>query len=160
MAPMTKADPSIWTDALPYFPRHELECRGTGVIQLDARFAAALPALRVEWGRPLTPNSVCRSPQHNASEGGHPRSLHLTDNPAWPTNGTMAADIRWRGWSTDDQLAFARLAWSRGWSVGLHNGFCHVDRRGDLGLPELPQRVFLYGTWGDDFSPGDVKAQP
>jgi putative DNA primase/helicase len=32
-----------------------------------------------------------------------------------------------------------------GWSVGLHNGFCHVDRRKDLGLDNL----YFYGLLWD-----------
>lgn len=147
------------TTAIPYFSESELRCKGTGVIKLDPRFADALPKLREAWGGPLVPNSVCRTPAHNAREGGHPRSLHLTDNPHWPTLGTMGADIRWRGWEPARQLAFARVAWGLGWSVGLHDGFCHVDRRADLKLPNLPQAVFLYGTWTGSFNRDDVIAR-
>lgn len=144
------------TTAIEFFADHELACKGSGVIKLDPRFADALPALRREWSRPLSPTSVCRTPEHNAKVGGHPRSLHLTDNPVWPTIGTMGADIAWRSWPDMRKLAFARLAWKRGWSVGLHDGFCHIDRRGDLGLPNLPQNVFLYGAWSGVFSPAEV----
>lgn len=161
---------STWTDAIPYFDRHELDCKGTrhlnedgnpipgtGVIELDIRFAVAFPHLRVEWGGPLHPNSVCRTPEHNAQinngKGGHPRSMHLTQNPKHPTSGTMGADVAWRDWSTETKLKFARLAWSLGWSIGLHDGFCHVDRRADVGLN---QGVFLYGTWSGEFDPEDV----
>lgn len=149
----------IWTGALPYFSERELACRGTGVIRLDLRFAAALPALRAAWGRPLDlteSGSVCRTPEHNLRVRGHPRSMHLTDNPVHPTHGTMAADIPWRGWAAADQLRFARLAYRMGWSVGLHDGFCHVDRRADLGLPNLPKAVFLYGDWSGNFGPDEV----
>lgn len=147
---------STWTEALPFFPRHELACSGTGVVLMDARFAATLPALRAAWGRPLIPNSVCRTPEHNVAVGGHPNSLHMTVNPRWPTKGCMAADLRWRGWKPEDQLALARLAWRMGWSVGLHDGFIHVDRRADLGLAELPKAVFLYGTWSEPFNREDI----
>jgi hypothetical protein len=146
------------TTAIPYFSITELQCKGTKVIKLDPRFADALPKLREAWGSPLSPNSVCRTPAHNIREGGHPRSLHLTDNPKWPTLGTMAADIRWRGWEPARQLAFARLALGMGWTVGLHDGFCHVDRRKDLKLPELNQDVFIYGTWTGRFGVDDVLA--
>jgi hypothetical protein len=57
----------------------------------------------------------------------------------------MACDIRWRDWSLQDQLDFAQLALSRGWRVGLHNGFCHIDRLLDI-APES-KKVFLYGTY-------------
>lgn len=138
-----------WNHALPYFTKQELACKGSGVVHLDIRFAVALPALRQAWGRPLTPTSVCRTPSHNEAVGGHPRSLHLTGNPYHPTNGCMAADFVW----PNDKLAFARIAWSMGWAVGLHDAFIHVDRRGDIGLQK---RVFLYGQWSAPFDREDI----
>jgi hypothetical protein len=133
------------TGAIDFFPEPELACKGSGTIRLDPRFAEALPKLRKAWNKPLTPNSVCRTPAHNKKVGGHPNSLHLTENPKWPTFGTMACDIRWRDWSLEDQQAFAELALSQGWRVGLHNGFCHLDRLLDI-APESV-KVFLYGTY-------------
>jgi hypothetical protein len=148
------------TTRIDFFPESELACKGTGVIKLDPRFAAALPELRRAWNKPLTPNSICRTPAHNAAVKGNPNSLHMTENAKWPTIGTMAADISWRGWPVEEQLAFARLAWGMGWAIGLHNGFCHVDRRADLKLPNLPQSVFLYGEWDGKFGRDDILAQP
>lgn len=58
------------TTAIPYFSESELQCKGTGIIKLDPRFADALPKLREAWGKPLTPNSVCRNPEHNKAVGG------------------------------------------------------------------------------------------
>lgn len=150
-------------DAIPFIGKEKLACKGSGVIKLDMRFAVAFPLLWMEWlkldgDQPLDPNSVCRTPAHNAKEGGHIRSLHLTENPTWPTWGSMAIDIPWRIWGVDRKLKFARLAWKMGWSVGLHDGFCHLDRRADMGLPQLPQHVFLYGTWSNHFSPESVRA--
>jgi hypothetical protein len=131
--------------AIEYFSESELQCKGSGVIKLDPRFAAALSELRRAWGKPLSTNSVCRSPEHNKAVGGHPRSLHLTENPHWDTFGSMAADIRWRAWTIEDQESFARLALGQGWRVGLHNGFVHLDRLLDI-APES-KKVFLYGTY-------------
>jgi hypothetical protein len=154
------------TTAIEFFSQAELECKGsrkdnapgTGVIKLDPRFAVALPELRRTWGKSLNPNSICRTPEHNTKVGGNPNSLHMTENAKWPTIGTMAADISWRGWPVEEQLAFARVAWGMGWAIGLHNGFCHVDRRADLGLPNLPQSVFLYGEWANNFNRDDIVA--
>jgi len=142
-----------WTSPLPFFPAHELACKGSGEILLDIHFAVALPALRMEWGGPLTPTSVCRTPAHNKNVGGHPRSMHLTVNPARKTAGCMAADIAWRDWKSETQLRFAKLARKMGWSVGLHDGFCHIDRRADIGMAK---NVFLYGTWSGAFTVDDV----
>jgi hypothetical protein len=146
------------TTAIEFFSEKELACKGTGVVKLDPRFADALPKFRRAWGKGITANSVCRTPEHNAKVGGNPNSLHMTENPKWPTLGTMAIDCSWRGWSKDEQLRFARLAWSMGWAVGLHNGFCHIDRRADLGLPNLPQSVFLYGEWDNRFNKDEIVA--
>lgn len=139
---------------MEFFSENELKCKGTGVIKLDPLFESELPELRRDWGRPLYPTSICRSPEHNKSVGGHPYSLHLTENPKHKTGGTAAADLYWGNWSLDDQLEFAKLAWSRGWSVGLHNTFIHVDRRDTAGLP---QTSFIYGSWDNKFSPSDIK---
>jgi hypothetical protein len=67
----------------------------------------------------------------------------------------MAVDINWRGWRSDEKLSFAKLAYSMGWSVGLHDGFCHIDRRVDIGLSQV---VFLYGKWSGEFSVTQVRA--
>lgn len=144
----------MWSGDLPFFTARELSCRcGCGQVRLDQRLAAALPALRLMWGGGLTINSCCRCGAHNTKIGGHPRSLHLTDNPVHPCDGAMAVDIAWRTWPTQDKLRFARLALAAGWAVGLHNGFCHVDRRLDMGQP---QSVFLYGDWDGAFQVTDV----
>jgi hypothetical protein len=149
------------TTAIEFFSEKELGCKGTGVVKLDPRFAVALPELRRAWGEPVIINdkqgSICRAPEHNARVGGNPNSLHMTENAKWPTLGCMAIDWPWRGWPVEKQLRFARLAWGMGWSVGLHNGFCHVDRRADLGLAELPQSVFLYGKdWANHFNRAEI----
>ncbi len=142
-----------WAEALPYFKRSELACKGSGVVLLDIRFAVALPQLRQEWGEILHPTSVCRTPEHNKASGGKSDSLHLTVNNHRPSWGTMAADMSWRNWSTDKKLRFARLALKMGWSVGLHDGFVHVDWRTAAGMPRA---CFVYGTWSWAFSPDDV----
>lgn len=145
-----------WDKALPYFSENELACQGTGVICLDIRFAARLPQLRAHWGQPLSLNSCCRTPEHNQRVKGHYRSLHLTVNPEWPTWGCMAADIDWEGWSTERRYQFAKCAWELGWSLGLHDSFCHIDMRAVLNLSNLPQWVFYYDSWDGDFMREDI----
>ena len=143
----------VWTSALPFFTAQELACRHCGVIKLDLDFAAQITALRSKWGQPLTPNSCCRCPAHNAAEGGHPNSLHMTENAKHKTDGTMAIDFRWRTWETGEKLRFARLAHSMGFRVGLHDGFCHLDLGVKIGLPHKP---FLYGLWSAPFPVEDI----
>lgn len=146
------------TTPIKFFTQSELECKGsrkkgpdgkgipgTGIIRMDFRFARELPKLREAWGRPVTPNSVCRTPAHNRSiKGANRNSLHMTENEKWGV-ATMAIDWPWRGWSEQEQEKFARLALSMGWRVGLHNGFCHLDRLLDI-APHYP-KVFLYGDY-------------
>lgn len=146
----------IWTEALPFFPKQELACSHCGLVHLDIRFAVALPSLRNAAGKALYATSVTRCPRHNKNVGGHPHSMHLTENPKWPTWGAMAADIAWRRWPLRAKLDFAQLAFRHGWSVGLHDGFCHVDRRADLEQSNLPQAVFIYGQWSGGFDAADV----
>jgi hypothetical protein len=143
------------TTSIEFFSKKELACKGTGIIKLDPRFAEALIELRKAWNKPIIPTSVCRTPAHNSKVGGHPNSLHLTDNPKWKSVGTMAIDCRWAGWSLHEQRTFAQLAWVLGWTVGLNITFCHLDRRIDIGLP---QRVFMYGNWDNRFKPESVKS--
>jgi len=143
-----------WTAPIPYFSEDELKCPGSGILRLDENFAVRLPVLRHEWGRPLIANSVCRSQSYNDQIGGHPRSLHMTRNPHHPTAGSMAADIRWHDWPAEHKCRFARLAWQRGWSIGLNDAFCHIDRRRDIGLH---QTVFIYdGQWSMPFDKARV----
>jgi hypothetical protein len=144
------------TTAIEFFGEDELKCKGSGVIKLDPRFAQALPVLRRAWGKPLTANSVCRTPEHNKKVGGNISSLHLTENAKWPSLGTMAIDIGWANWSRADRILFCRMAWNQGWSVGLHNSFIHLDRRADLMVPGLNKAVFLYGTWNNSFGRDEI----
>ena len=144
------------TTSIPYFSESELACKGTGIIKLDSRFAEALPKMRElwesvckthDWHPALILNSACRTPEHNKLVGGRPRSLHLTENPHWPTYGTMACDIRWRSWPRQKQLEFCRLALNMGWRVGLNNRFVHIDRGLEVGINT---RIFLYGDYIGD----------
>ena len=137
-----------WFSGLPYFSPEELACKGTAQLVLDVRFAAALPALRLAWGRPLHPTSVCRARSHNVAIGGHPRSLHLTENPTHPVQGCMAADLAWSTWSNEDREGFYHLALRTGWACGLHPEFVHIDRRADFGLPAV---TFHYPAWNRPF---------
>ena len=116
-----------------FFKEEELKCKGSGELLLAPGFLGELVWLRSIFGRPMVVTSCCRSPEHNKKIGGHPRSLHLTENEHWPTKGTLAIDIatpteeyRW------ELLIVAR---ENGWSVGHGKGFLHLDKRTHIGLP-------------------------
>lgn len=149
---------AAWHGALPFFTPSELECLCCGFIQIDEHFAAALVGFRERVGRPIVPNSVCRCPEHNKAVGGHPRSLHLTENPEHDTDGAAAIDVSWRGWPAAMKLSFAQSALDYGFSLGLHDGFLHLDWRSQLPRVELPQTIFTYGdAWSSPFTPREVR---
>ncbi|EKE70903.1 D-Ala-D-Ala carboxypeptidase family metallohydrolase [Oceanibaculum indicum] len=125
----------------PSFTPAELACRDSGLLQFHPGFLASLQSLRDAFGRPMVPTSGCRSrayndrPRAQGGVGGHPRSLHVADDPVHADKGQLgclAVDIRtpdaaWRG----DLFA---CAWRMGWSVGWGRGFLHLDRRDFIGL--------------------------
>ena len=85
--------------------------------------------------RPMNVTSGARCKAHNGTVGGHPKSLHIFDDPQHPgQDGALALDVAtvdgaYRG-------ALFALAWQHGWSIG-GNGprkFLHLDRRDLVGL--------------------------
>lgn len=139
---------------IPFFTYDELKCKGSGLVRLDPRFADGLVDLRRTVGYPLDPSSVCRNPAHNRKVRGHKRSLHLTEPYHDKLDGTCAADLKWRSWNTAKKLAFCKVAWAKGWSIGLHVAFVHIDMRI---LAGLRQHIFLYGRWEGAFNASDIR---
>lgn len=127
---------------MEYFTDDELACKSTGIVKLAPGFMDALNALRGAFGEPMHVNSCCRSAAHNAAIGGNPHSLHVYDNPYWPTGGTCAIDIK--AIDPEYRTRLARCALMAGWSVGINipKGFLHLDRRSDY--IKKPQLLFLY----------------
>jgi hypothetical protein len=123
---------------LPNFSEAELRCKGSGLLILAPGFGRELQALRNAYGKPMTVTSCCRSEEHNRKIGGHPRSLHVCDLPAHNTGGTCAIDVQ-----VTDREELIKLAWSRGWSIGLSPRFIHLDLR--TKILNLPQVRFEYG---------------
>lgn len=120
-----------------HFTASELACKGSGVLKFHDDFLYHLEDLRIAWGKPLIPNSCCRSPEHNKAVGGKEGSLHLTENPKHPTTGTMAIDINTASMEGLEAGELHNLARDLGWSTGngLKQGFLHLDRRIDIGMP-------------------------
>lgn len=142
---------------LPNFSADELRCKGSGILILAPGFGQALQGLRdalalratelglpQEWAR-MRINSACRSAAHNAAVGGHPRSLHVADKPARATGGCCAVDVGCPVTESGAELYrshLAALAWARGWSIGDHRLFLHLDMRAVYA--GLPQARFNY----------------
>lgn len=135
---MTKLDLRA-PDGQLYFRHEELACRSTGEGRLAPGFGEKLLQLRIEFDQSMTVTSCCRAAAHNARVGGHPRSLHVYDDPGHPTGGTAAIDIAMR--DPVYALKLVGLAERLGWAVGINFGrrFIHLDRRADygIGVPQL-----------------------
>ena len=122
------------------FTVEELACPLTKRAKVEEHFIYMLQDLRDEVGHPMIVNSCCRSTQHNINVGGHPRSLHLMDNPAHPTKGTIAIDISTLGWAISKRDRFMMMAYTAGFCVGVGSTFIHLDARGLIDLPQTNWR--------------------
>jgi hypothetical protein len=122
----------------PHFTRPELECRcGCGLAQFQPGFLDHLELLRRSYGRPMRLTSACRCAAHNAkaSPQAPQRSLHIGDRETRPGhNGTLAVDVAVAGMDKGDLFA---VAWRLGWSIGWNKTFLHLDRRVDIGMPQV-----------------------
>lgn len=136
----------------PHFKASELACKGSGVLRFNPDFLCHLKILRESVALKMYPTSCCRSPEYNKGVGGHPRSLHLTENNYHPTGGTMAIDIATHHYTLEELNIIFMKALDLGWSVGentiineegkiVEGSFYHLDRRTDIGLP---QKNFTY----------------
>lgn len=121
------------------FSDEELACKATGIVRLAPGFVDELKALRLEFARPMTVTSCCRSAEHNTRIGGHGRSLHVYDHNARGLDGAAAIDVLV---PARDRGPLVMLAWQRGWSVGVARAFVHLDRRD---FADMPQMLFGYG---------------
>ena len=120
-----------WNHRWPNFPPHEMACRGTGMIVVQAEFMDQLQALRNALAEPMHITSGCRSAAHNARIGGKANSFHICDeDPAERGQvGCLAVDVATPDGSYRGDLFEA--AWSMDWSVGWNSvkKFLHLDQR-------------------------------
>lgn len=128
---------------MPSFSSAELGCRCCGLTSFAPGFVQALQGLRDAVGEPMILTSACRCATHNEAVGGHPRSLHVGDEPARDTGGCCAVDVR-APVETHQEFRdrLIQLAEARGWSVGLHPRFLHLDLR--TAYTDLPRARFNY----------------
>ena len=59
-----------------YFKPHEIACKGTGQLFINAKAIGALDILRSRLGHPIRLSSAFRSTYHNSKIGGAPLSAH------------------------------------------------------------------------------------
>lgn len=121
-----------------HFTYGELADPRDGTLILHTGFLDHLEHARRLAGRPFIVNSCCRTPASNKRVGGHPRSLHLTDNPVHPTTGAMAIDISTATWEKEEVHSLIDKLWAYGWSygIGANYSFLHLDMRISIGLPQ------------------------
>lgn len=120
-----------------YFKDEELACSHCGLLRLHRGFRDSLNALRQELGLPMQISGPGRCKAHNTAVGGHPKSLHIMDEPQHEgQQGGLGVDV-----VTLDGVYRGKLfsvAWKRGWSIGWNakKKFLHLDRRDFVGLPQ------------------------
>ena len=121
----------------PHFTRLELACTHCGEAKFHPGFLDALEALRVELGMKMKVSGPARCKAHNAAVGGHPKSLHIFDEPQHPgQEGTLGLDVAAADGAYRGKLF--SLAWKHGFSIGWNakKKFLHIDRRDLIGLPQ------------------------
>lgn len=122
---------------MTYFKDKELECPYTRKVKLHPGFLKELNLLRKELNFAMVVNSCCRSKEYNNIINGHPRSLHVYDEPFHPILGCMAVDISTKNLKPRQEIALIAKAYDNKWSVGLAKTFIHIDLRVDIGMPQV-----------------------
>lgn len=109
-----------------HFSDSELACKHCGVNGVHPELLDALEMLRGKIGKPIIVNSAYRCEAHNAAVGGVPDSEHVRG---------IAADIAVSGMTAEQLYAEALTipAFADGGiGVAPHQGYIHVDVRGDM----------------------------
>jgi len=130
------------------FSVKEQACSHCGQGKLAPGFTNKLLEFRVLLDEAMILTSCCRCkyyndlPREEGGVGGHPRSLHVFDYPAHPTEGTCAIDVATSHKPSAYRKRIIELARTLGWSIGFGNTFIHLDRRTDY--TSLPRAEFYY----------------
>lgn len=128
-----------------YFSHKEIACKCCGVAKVMDSFATELVALREAWGKLMVITSACRCNKHNQAVGGASRSFHLFDmKEKTGVDATIAVDVSTKNMTGADRFNFVALAMQRGWSVGVHKSFIHIDRRSDFETGYEKPILFAY----------------
>ena len=114
-----------------HFTVADLACPGCGNAGLHPGFAESLEAVREALGAPMKINSGSRCEKHNASIGGHARSLHMIGNTHHDCD-TLAVDVHIPDSMYRRDLLQAALP--LGWTAGIAKNFVHLDRRDLAGI--------------------------
>ena len=144
---VTLAYPIVDNEGRTLFTAKELASSDTGEVEIEPAFYDRIKVLRIKYNRPMYVTSCCRTIAHNIKVGGHPRSLHLTNNHAWRGHDgknlkTCAMDIRMPPGA--DLHRFMSQALALSFSVGLNRfkSFVHIDLR--TAVLNKDPKVFIY----------------
>lgn len=131
----------------PNFTQAEL-ATDNGVMMFELDFLNCLQVLRNVYDDSMAVTNGCRNPRHNTRVGGHPRSLHLTNNTVHMSKHrpgelvhACAVDIA----RNMDGLQLARLiriGLNSKWSFGIADTFIHLDLR--TRFTNLPRVLYTY----------------
>ena len=101
------------------FQRSEFACGdGCGFATVDVELISLLEKIRAHFRAPITINSACRCPDHNASIGGHESSKHMQG---------IAADIVVSGIHPMVVYAYVDELAQDKYGLGNYNTFTHID---------------------------------
>jgi len=104
-----------------HFKRREFACKcGCGFSTVDGELLLVLESIRSYFNEPVTINSACRCPMHNANEGGRPNSAHLMG---------IAADIVVKNVSPERVESFLMEMYPDRYGRKGYNTFTHIDVR-------------------------------
>lgn len=102
------------------FTQEEFECPCCAQLVYEQGLIDKLQRLRDIMQRPFVVNSGYRCHVHNDAIGGSPRSQHMLGR---------ACDISTNGWGAWTLYQFVGFATRISLSVGVYDGFVHVDNR-------------------------------
>lgn len=117
------------------FYADEFWCKHCRKMKFHPGFMDRLQGVRTELQLPMHPTSGCRCAFYNREIEGHPKSLHILDEPQHPgQKGTMAVDIATSNGPYRGRLFV--IAYRHGFSIGWNakRGFLHLDWRIAVGL--------------------------
>jgi uncharacterized protein YcbK (DUF882 family) len=104
-----------------HFKRSEFACKcGCGFDTVDAELLEALEDMRAWFNSPVTINSACRCPEHNAKEGGSRLSQHLF---------ARAADVVVRDANPEMVWLYLIEKYPEHYGIGRYDTFTHIDTR-------------------------------
>lgn len=121
---MENTTDNFW-DGIKYFKRSEFACKcgkycNGFPVEPDEKLVKTLETIREHFGAPVTVSSGIRCKTHNTNIGGATKSQHM--------EGT-AADIKVKGISPSEVVAYAESLMPNTGGIGTYNTFTHIDVR-------------------------------